>query len=323
MKKIVTIVGFGKLGLLHACLSNTFYKSEVSFIIESNSFLRLILSFFLKNIIIKKKIDQNIVKKTDLFIIATPPYFTPDILNKLKFYNFQKSILIEKPGFINYQQFKENLKILKKFDHVQFGFMYRYKPTFNYAKKIIRKNYKKIEKVECYAYVDQPIKENKGWRSDPKKSGGGALIVQGIHLIDLLLYYFHNLQIKNKKIKFFKKSKIDVQTNINCFNQFIKSIKISVSTEKKKYRKLELKIKVFYQNKVLEVDDDKLIIRNKNKTQTIYNFNLYRPSYYEIGDASFSNQYESFFYKNKNSKKNILDYQKVIKFISTIYEEKN
>lgn len=324
MIKNVSIIGFGKLGLLHACLSNIFNKSKVVNIVESNFFLRMLLSIFLKKINILKKINKNLVKNSDLIIIATPPNTTPAILKKLKYHKFKKSILIEKPGFTNLEKFKDNIKILDSFDYVQFGFMYRYKKTFYYAKKLLKKNnFGQIKKVDCYAYVNQPIIENQGWRSDPKKSGGGSLIVQGIHLIDILFYYFKDINIKSKKIKYYKSTKIDLETTINCYNENIKNILIKTSIIKKNFRKLELKIKIYYQNALLEIDDDKIIIESNKKKKIIYYFDLFKSSFYEIGDQSFSNQYEEFFYKNLSSKLNISHYEKVIKFISLIYEKRN
>ena len=149
------------------------------------------------------------------------------------------------------------------------------------------------------------------------------MIVQGIHLIDILFYYFKDINIKSKKIKYYKNTKIDLETIINCYNDKIKNILIKTSTIKKNFRKLELKIKIYYQNALLEINDDKIIIEKNKKKKIIYYFDLFKSSFFEIGDQSFSNQYEEFFYKNSISKLNISHYEKVIKFISLIYEKRN
>ena len=38
--------------------------------------------------------------------------------------------------------------------------------------------------------VSQIFKKGKGWRSDPKKSGGGVVNIQATHLLDLITWFF-------------------------------------------------------------------------------------------------------------------------------------
>ena len=323
MKKKITIIGFGKLGLLHFCISNIYKESEVVCIVEKNSLIRFFLKIlFFSQIKIYNNIKNDIIKYSDAIIIATPPHSTPEILKELVVNDYKGILLIEKPGFVNHKIFQDNLKYLKKIKYVQFGFMYRFKPTFLYFKNFLmnKNNLGNLKKVDSYAFVNQPLVGNKNWRSNFQMSGGGTVITQAIHLLDLLIQNFGDIKVKNKKFKYSSNKFIDLEANINLYNKDKKKFNLKASTIKKKFRKFEIKIKAIFDKAIFEVTDDKVLIKFKNKKIIKYYYNLYKQTFFEIGDKSFSDQYEYFINKRGNSNKNISDYGKVIMLVDKIYE---
>jgi predicted dehydrogenase len=77
---------------------------------------------------------------------------------------------------------------------LKYGFNHRYHSSIKIAKKISdSKKFGKIINFRC-VYGKSKIKtfEVGDWRSKRKYSGGGILLDQGIHMIDLILYFSGN-----------------------------------------------------------------------------------------------------------------------------------
>lgn len=98
-----------------------------------------------------------------------------------------KHVLVEKPGAISVQEM-EKLKALAEKNKVQVrvGFNHRYHPAFQKAYEIL-----KTGELGPLMFIrgryghGGRVGYDKEWRADPKLSGGGELMDQGVHLIDL------------------------------------------------------------------------------------------------------------------------------------------
>ena len=125
------------------------------------------------------------VKEIDIVIIATPHNQLFKII--IQAYKMKKHILVEKPGSKN---LKEMIKIISKVKNskikIKVGFNHRYHPSIIKAKKIIKSGIigKPMYLRARYGHGGRPRYE-KEWRAKPSISGGGELIDQGSHLIDL------------------------------------------------------------------------------------------------------------------------------------------
>jgi len=101
-----------------------------------------------------------------------------------------KHVLIEKPGARNYREFKKIIETHKKNPVVvMFGYNHRYHPAIQKTKEIIdSKKYGKIMFVRAKYGHGARLGYEKEWRFQKEISGGGELIDQGPHLIDLVNY---------------------------------------------------------------------------------------------------------------------------------------
>jgi len=108
-------------------------------------------------------------------------------------------VFCEKPPAKNVNEIKKVMQTLKKFPHtkIKYGFNHRYHSSVKLAKKIIKsKKYGEILNLRCL-YGKSKIYQGvtKGdWRSKKKLSGGGILLDQGIHLLDLLRFFNGDFQ---------------------------------------------------------------------------------------------------------------------------------
>ena len=98
-----------------------------------------------------------------------------------------KHVLVEKPAGISVKQVDELIALAKKNKVcVRVGFNHRYHPAFIKAREIFKSGVMgEMMFVRARYGHGGRIGYDKEWRADPKLSGGGELIDQGIHLIDL------------------------------------------------------------------------------------------------------------------------------------------
>ena len=103
-------------------------------------------------------------------------------------------IFCEKPPARSYKELFQIKKLLslnhKKNIKLLYGFNHRYHDSVIEAKKIISsKKYGKILNFRGIYGKSMIVGHEGGWRSSKKESGGGILIDQGIHMLDLLLNF--------------------------------------------------------------------------------------------------------------------------------------
>ena len=145
-----------------------------------------------KKIILNKKIQVFTdwkkllnIKEIDIVIIATPHNQLSKIL--LQAYKKKKHILVEKPGSKN---LKEITKVISKVKNskikIRVAFNHRYHPSIIKSQEIIESGIigKPMYLRGRYGHGGR-LGYEKEWRAKPSISGGGELIDQGSHLIDL------------------------------------------------------------------------------------------------------------------------------------------
>ncbi len=98
-----------------------------------------------------------------------------------------KHVIVEKPAGISVKQIDELISLSKQHDVcVRAGFNHRYHPAFIKAREIFKSGVMgELRFIRARYGHGGRIGYDKEWRADPKLSGGGELIDQGIHLIDL------------------------------------------------------------------------------------------------------------------------------------------
>jgi predicted dehydrogenase len=111
--------------------------------------------------------------------------------------NAGKHVFIEKPGAINHQEF---IKVCQAADknnlRVHVGYNHRYHPALKSAYEFFQSG--SIGEIMFmrgrYGHGGR-LGYEKEWRADKSKSGGGELIDQGTHLIDLSIGFLGEVQL--------------------------------------------------------------------------------------------------------------------------------
>ena len=129
-----------------------------------------------------------------------------------------KHVIVEKPAGISVQQLDELIALEK--DHgvsVRVGFNHRYHPAFIKAWEFFASGIMgDLMFLRARYGHGGRIGYDKEWRADPKLSGGGELIDQGIHLIDLAGWFLGEFtQVDGHAATYFWKMAVDDNAFLN------------------------------------------------------------------------------------------------------------
>jgi predicted dehydrogenase len=184
MKIKTGIIGCGVVG-----------KKRKKYIIENPDFELSAISdiTFKKNFFVRSGIKyyknyQDIFDNDlDAIFICMPNYLAKDITISALKRNIH--VFCEKPPSKNYNELLEIEKIYKKKNNLKlkYGFNHRYHDSVIKAREIIRdEKYGKVVNIRGMYGKSKIVTMSKGWRSERKFAGGGILLDQGIHMLDMI-----------------------------------------------------------------------------------------------------------------------------------------
>ena len=164
---------------------------------------------------------QEVISRNDIdiVIVATVNKYLAEIT--IRSFENKKHVLCEKPLGRNVE---ESLKILKASIEnkviLKVGFNHRFHPAIEKAKGIVDKGeIGKIMFLRCrYGHGGRPGYERE-WRADKELCGGGELLDQGVHVVDLFRWFageydevlgcistfFWKMKVEDNAFTFFKR----------------------------------------------------------------------------------------------------------------------
>ena len=183
----VGVIGYGLVGKrrIHYILKNK--KLKLRFVSDT----KFKKNFSQNKVLFFKNYLNLIKKKPDIVFVTLPNYLAPKVTKlclKKKIHVF-----CEKPPGRNVsdilsviRQEKKNKKIKLKY-----GFNHRYHGSIKKAKIIIDDlRFGRILNIRGVYGKSKIVTFGKNeWRSSRKKAGGGILLDQGIHMLDLIYFY--------------------------------------------------------------------------------------------------------------------------------------
>ena len=210
MKKFkVGIIGFGLVGQKRA--KNLGPKAELvacsdiinikkKFLDQKNNKIK----FF------KNWKDLIKLKELDIIIISTVHNLLAPIL--LEACRNKKNILVEKPAAIHLKDLSKIIKLSKKNKNkIRVGYNHRFHSAIIKSKEIIdKKLLGKLMFIKASYGHGGRLGYEKEWRMKSKISGGGELIDQGSHLIDLSIFFLGKVKKVTSKLEnFFWNTNVD------------------------------------------------------------------------------------------------------------------
>ncbi len=204
----ILIIGFGKIGQIrhNICLKSNLVKHI--YIYDPNFKKKLVFGSKTKKINNLSDLKKLEIKAA---FVCSPTYLSTSFCKFL----IKKDIHVfcEKPPSINVKNLinlKRTLKVKKKIN-LMYGFNHRHHESIQKIHQIIKeKKYGNILWIR--GRYGKPVDDNyiSGWRGNYKYSGGGILIDQGIHLLDILILFMGKIsEIKSILSNNYIKKKIE------------------------------------------------------------------------------------------------------------------
>lgn len=297
----IGIVGFGKMGMLHGALLNSIEGVEIAAIADTSKMVlkafRSVLPYLKYFSSYEAMLDQC---SLDAVIISTPTFSHIPIAKYAA--NRNVNIFIEKPMSSNLEQAVDLYEFLKEKPLVSMiGFSSRYIPTLLKGKEIIESGILgKIESVKAQAYIADVFSKQRGWRYNKGLSGGGVLIDVGVHMIDLLYWYFGKIASAIGSIKSIYSENVEDEASVHLNFKNGLGVDFDCSWSKVGYRKLHLEMQIAGERGEVIITDQNVIgeLYNSNDADS-ENINLsyadlYEGYYIDLGEPQYSIQMKKF-----------------------------
>ncbi len=218
------IIGFGKMGRIRALAIENYQGAKVSSIYEENDFQNGI-PFQISKSPSDIFNDPNI----DAIFICTPNYKNKHYtINAL---NAGKNVFCEKPPAFNCTELEEIIISEKQSGKkLMYGFNHRHHASIKHMKKLIdSREYGKViwMRGRYGKSVDSSFFNT--WRSKKELAGGGILLDQGIHMLDLFIMFggnfdsvkaevsnsYWNLDIEDNVFAIYKNKKTNIVASLH------------------------------------------------------------------------------------------------------------
>ena len=226
MKQVrIGVVGIGHMGSFHAdSLYNQKVENAVLHSVMDIDQDRLIAAQKYQNVKIYDSFEEFIIdKELDAVIIATPHYDHPTL--GIEVLKHKKHLLIEKPAGVFTKNVQELNTISLSSDKV-FSIMLnqRTNPVFIKIKEIVNSGLlgelRRVNWIVTNWYRSSTYYESGGWRATWEKEGGGVLLNQAPHQIDLLQWIFGVPKSVQAFMKFGAHRKISVENDVTAYLEY-------------------------------------------------------------------------------------------------------
>ncbi len=219
------VVGIGNMGSVHAksLFENKITDASLEAVCDIDP-KKLAMAFSKFGDAVKRyQHFEEMVKDTaiDAIIIATPHYFHPPMAI-LSLEN-NKHTLVEKPAGVYTKQVREMNEIALKHPELTFGIMFnqRTNPIYKKAKDIVSSGLigeiRRTNWLITDWYRPQAYYNSGGWRATWKGEGGGVLLNQDPHQIDLWQWICGMPDKITAYCSFGKHRDIEVENDVTAF----------------------------------------------------------------------------------------------------------
>jgi 1,5-anhydro-D-fructose reductase (1,5-anhydro-D-mannitol-forming) len=218
------IIGFGRMGQIRAQALEKYESALVLSVYEEKTLPSSCAYAISKNAM---QIINN--PEIDAVFICTPNYLNKSLT--IQALNAGKHVFCEKPPAFNSLEVKEIIKAEKMSGKkLMYGFNHRHHDSIRYMKKMIdTKEYGKVlwMRGRYGKSVDKSFFDT--WRAKIKLAGGGILLDQGIHMLDLFIMFggkydsvhsevsnlYWNLEIEDNVFAIYKNTKTGIVASLH------------------------------------------------------------------------------------------------------------
>ena len=178
------VIGYGYMGEIRRSVIERNPHLELVAVVDPNPALKSRLS----PVLVLSTLEEALALKPDIAFVCTPNVFSPEICTRCL--NAGIHVFCEKPPGRNVGDIQNICKAEKGGVKLMFGFNHRYHPGIVKAKVMIDSGrFGRLINLRGLYGKSGGKQFKRSWRNDKAVSGGGILLDQGIHMLDLFRYF--------------------------------------------------------------------------------------------------------------------------------------
>lgn len=184
----VGIIGYGKMGKIRHDAIISDGRSSLYAVVEPNEIATAKLSSNIKKYTTPEELVAD--KQIEIVYICTPNYLNKPLTELVL--KTGKHVFCEKPPAFTGQEMKEIIEIENNAKNIKlmYGFNHRHHESVKKSKELIDSGkYGKLLWIRGRYGKSVTPDFYDNWRSKKKLAGGGIMMDQGIHMLDLFLMY--------------------------------------------------------------------------------------------------------------------------------------
>lgn len=313
------------MGMLHGALLKPMEEVEITAIADTSKIILHAFKKFLPDTAFYTS-HKKMIEECDLnaAVIATPSFsHVPIALDAIE---QNVDVFIEKPLTNTFEGAQALLEAAREKKVVSMvGFCLREAPSFQKGKSLLSAGaIGTIENVRAEMYIADVLAPQKGWRYKKDISGGGVLIDFGIHVLDLLFWYFGPAASVSATARSLHSE--EVEDEVEGDIEFRSGVTATVATSwsNPDFRKSYSRIEITGEEGVLTVTDQTVQITNRRTgTEERLTFpDLYKGYHIDIGGPLYSTQMVKFIdavRTRKNPESDIESAYHVQNIVDTMY----
>jgi predicted dehydrogenase len=286
------------MGLLHASLLNVFSEVELVALCEKSALMNRLFKrvFSTTGIRIVDDLEKLRGLGLDAVYVTTPISSHSQIVKDLYAEEITRNVFVEKTLALDYNQSKELCEIAKNVGGVTMvGYMKRFSVVFKKAKEMLHQgDLGEPRRFKAYAYSSDFLGLTK--ESKSSASRGGALSDLGCHVIDLALWMFGRLEVRD--VLSFVRNEAGSETSVSfmALNSSGLSGQFDISQSMPGYRMPEFGLSIECSKGKIEVNDDRLCLtlNNGSAQRKLYRHDLNDGVYFSLGDPEYFRENREF-----------------------------
>jgi scyllo-inositol 2-dehydrogenase (NADP+) len=294
----LSVIGLGKMGLLHASLLNVLPEVELVACCEKSALMnRLFRKVFSRSgILVVNDLEKLQELNLDAVYVTTPISSHSPIIKNLWAKEICRSIFVEKTLSSDFPQSKELCDLAKKEGGtVMVGYMKRFSVVFGKAKQLLSQGaLGEPQRFKAYAYSSDFLGLNK--ESTSSASRGGALSDLGCHVIDLALWLLGPLNVNEIFSCVKNEAGSETSVSFEVSNSMGLVGEIAVSQSMPNYRMPEFGLSIDCSKGTIQVNDDRLTLSSSSDQveKKFFRHDLNDNVLFSMGEAEYFRENQHF-----------------------------
>ncbi|MEM3765622.1 MAG: Gfo/Idh/MocA family oxidoreductase [Candidatus Bathyarchaeia archaeon] len=197
----VAVVGFGKMGMLHAGILNVLPKVKLVAICEKSGLIRKFLKKAVRDVQVMDCVEKLAGLSLDAVYVITPITSHFPVVKSLYERGIACNLFVEKTLASNFKEAQELCSLAQKFRGVNMvGYMRRFSVTFMKAKNLLDEGViGKLVSFKAYAYSSDFFGFDQNSKIITLKDG--VVRDLGCHVLDLALWFFGDLRVEGARVE--------------------------------------------------------------------------------------------------------------------------